>query len=161
VCLFAWMQYHRRPEQELDPLEIRVTGNNESTHMSAGNLTQILSKNSTHLTCWAISPAPNVSFRACSVKMLSHPKKKKKKSWAWCRTPLIPALGRQRQVDFWVWDQRGLQSEFQDSQDYRETLSQKTKKRAREMAQWLRALTAFPEVLSSIPRNHMVAHNHL
>jgi hypothetical protein len=33
--------------------------------------------------------------------------------------------------------------------------------RAREMAQQLRALTALPEVLSSIPSNHMVAHNHL
>jgi hypothetical protein len=32
---------------------------------------------------------------------------------------------------------------------------------AGEMAQWLRALTAPPEVLSSIPSNHMVAHNHL
>jgi hypothetical protein len=30
-----------------------------------------------------------------------------------------------------------------------------------EMAQWLRALTALPKVLSSIPSNHMVAHNHL
>jgi hypothetical protein len=29
------------------------------------------------------------------------------------------------------------------------------------MAQWLRALTALPENLSSIPSNHMVAHNHL
>jgi L-2-hydroxyglutarate oxidase LhgO len=29
------------------------------------------------------------------------------------------------------------------------------------MAQRLRALTALPEVLSSIPSNHMVAHNHL
>jgi hypothetical protein len=29
------------------------------------------------------------------------------------------------------------------------------------MAQQLRALTALPEVLSSIPRNHMVAHSHL
>jgi hypothetical protein len=29
------------------------------------------------------------------------------------------------------------------------------------MAQGLRALTALPEVLSSIPSNHMVAHNHL
>jgi hypothetical protein len=29
------------------------------------------------------------------------------------------------------------------------------------IAQWLRALTALPEVLSSIPSNHMVAHNHL
>jgi hypothetical protein len=35
-------------------------------------------------------------------------------------------------------------------------------KRSGEMAQlWLRALTALPEVLSSIPSNHMVAHNHL
>jgi hypothetical protein len=30
-----------------------------------------------------------------------------------------------------------------------------------EMAQQLRALTALPEVLSSIPSNHMVAHSHL
>jgi hypothetical protein len=29
------------------------------------------------------------------------------------------------------------------------------------MAQWLRALTAIQEVLSSIPSNHMVAYNHL
>ena len=37
----------------------------------------------------------------------------------------------------------------------------KIKIRAGEMAQWLRALAALPKVLSSIPRNHMVAHNHL
>jgi hypothetical protein len=30
-----------------------------------------------------------------------------------------------------------------------------------EMAQQLRALAALPVVLSSTPRNHMVAHNHL
>jgi hypothetical protein len=35
----------------------------------------------------------------------------------WC-TPVIPVLGRQRQVDFWVQGQPGLQSEFQDSQGY-------------------------------------------
>jgi hypothetical protein len=29
------------------------------------------------------------------------------------------------------------------------------------MVQWLRALTALLEVLSSIPSDHMVAHNHL
>jgi hypothetical protein len=34
--------------------------------------------------------------------------------------PLIQALGRQGQADFWVWGQSGLQSEFQDSQDYTE-----------------------------------------
>ena len=32
---------------------------------------------------------------------------------------------------------------------------------AGEMVQQLRALTALPEILSSIPRNFMVAHNHL
>jgi hypothetical protein len=32
---------------------------------------------------------------------------------------------------------------------------------AGEMAQWLKALTLLPEVLSSIPSSHMVAHNHL
>jgi hypothetical protein len=32
---------------------------------------------------------------------------------------------------------------------------------AGEMAQQLRALTALPKVLSLIPSNHMVAHNHL
>jgi hypothetical protein len=38
----------------------------------------------------------------------------------WWRTPLIPALRRQRQADFWVRGQPGLQSEFQDSQGYTE-----------------------------------------
>jgi hypothetical protein len=32
--------------------------------------------------------------------------------------PLIPALRKQRQVDFWVRGQPGLQSEFQNSQGY-------------------------------------------
>jgi hypothetical protein len=32
---------------------------------------------------------------------------------------------------------------------------------AGEMAQWLRALTALPEAMSSNPSNHMVTHNHL
>jgi hypothetical protein len=35
-------------------------------------------------------------------------------------TPLVPALRRQRQVDFRVQGQPGLQSEFQDSQGYTE-----------------------------------------
>jgi hypothetical protein len=30
----------------------------------------------------------------------------------------------------------------------------------RKMDQWLRALTARPKVLRSIPSNHVVAHNH-
>jgi hypothetical protein len=38
----------------------------------------------------------------------------------WWGMPLIPALRRQRQVDFWVRGQPGLQSEFKDSQGYTE-----------------------------------------
>lgn len=37
----------------------------------------------------------------------------------------------------------------------------KTSQGAGEMAQWFRALTALPDVLSSIPSNQMVAQNHL
>jgi hypothetical protein len=50
------------------------------------------------------------------------PKKEQYKNFcrAWWHTPLIPALGRQTQVDFWVRGQPGLQSEFQDSQGYTE-----------------------------------------
>ena len=44
---------------------------------------------------------------------------------------------------------------------HKETLSKKLKHRAGEMVQRLRALDVLPEVLSSIPSNHMVAHNHL
>jgi hypothetical protein len=41
-------------------------------------------------------------------------------SQAWWHMPLVPALGRQRQVDLCVRGQPGLQSEFQDSQGYTE-----------------------------------------
>ena len=59
------------------------------------------------------------------VFFLSLSRKKKVKwkiqtRWAWWCTPLIPALGRQRQADFWVQGQPVLQSEFQDSQGYTE-----------------------------------------
>jgi hypothetical protein len=61
--------------------------------------------------------------------------KKPASSRAWWRTPLIPALGRQRQADFWVRGQPGLQSEFQDSQGYTEKPcleKQKTKNKTKK-----------------------------
>jgi hypothetical protein len=53
-------------------------------------------------------------------------------SQAWWYTLLIPALGRQRQADFWVWGQPGLQSEFQDSQGYTEKPCLEKKKKRKE-----------------------------
>jgi hypothetical protein len=93
----------------------------------------------------------------------------KRKPWAWWRMPLIPALRRQRQADFWVRGQPGLQSEFQDSQGYTEkpclkkqnkTKQNKTKQNsifsgAREMAQQLRTdcLSRGPEFNSQQPHS--------
>jgi hypothetical protein len=46
---------------------------------------------------------------------------------------LIPALGRQRQADFLVRGQPGLQSEFQDNQGYTEKpCLKKPKKKKKE-----------------------------
>jgi hypothetical protein len=58
--------------------------------------------------------------------------KKLSSSRAWWRTPLIPALGRQRQVDFWVRGQPGLQSELQDSQGYTKKPSRKNKNKNKQ-----------------------------
>ena len=42
--------------------------------------------------------------------------------------PLIEAFGKKSQSDFWVYGQHGLQSEFQDSQDYTEKYCLKNSK---------------------------------
>jgi hypothetical protein len=61
--------------------------------------------------------------------------------------PLIPALGRQRQADFLVRGQPGLQSEFQDSQGYTvKPFSQNKRKqsiesRVGEAVQWYLPVT--------------------
>jgi hypothetical protein len=47
---------------------------------------------------------------------------------------LIPALRRQRQADFWVPGQPGLQNEFQDSQGYsQKPCLEKPKKKKKEI----------------------------
>jgi hypothetical protein len=75
----------------------------------------------------------------------------------WWRTPLIPALGRQRQADFRVSGQPGLQSESQDSQGYTEKpclkkqkqkqkQKQKKKGRKKEMAVITHQLFKHPKI---------------
>jgi hypothetical protein len=55
----------------------------------------------------------------CYTEKLSF--KRPNQSRAWWHTPLIPALGRQRQVNFEASLVYGLQCEFQDSQTARTT----------------------------------------
>jgi hypothetical protein len=89
--------------------------------------------------------------------------------------PLIPAPGKQRHVDLCEFE-ASVQSKFQDIQGdpatqrnpvskskkaNKQLKNKKEEKGTGEMAQQLRALGALPEVLSSIPSNHTVAHNHL
>jgi hypothetical protein len=50
---------------------------------------------------------------------------------------------------------------YMQANTYAHKITKKERKGAEEMAQWLRAPTALPEVMSSIPSNHMVAHNYL
>jgi hypothetical protein len=63
-----------------------------------------------------------MSTISMNMKKLSHMKIFKINIWAgqWCRMTLIPALGRQRQADFWVRGHPGLQSKFLDNQGYTE-----------------------------------------
>jgi hypothetical protein len=71
--------------------------------------------------------------------------------------PLIPALGRQSQV------YRMSSKTARTTQRNPVSKNKKTKQNKGEaQAQQLRVLTAaLPEVLTSIPSNHMVTHNHL
>ena len=56
----------------------------------------------------------------------------------WWHMPLIPALGRQKQVDFWVQGQPGLQSEFQESQGYTEKPCLKNKQTNKSILNYTR-----------------------
>jgi hypothetical protein len=74
---------------------------------------------------WQKGKSPIILFKNlfyCTACSLIFPLNKTNKSSffsrAWWRMPSIPALGRQRQADFWVRGQPGLQSEFQVSQGY-------------------------------------------
>jgi hypothetical protein len=64
--------------------------------------------------------------------------------------PLIPALGKQRQADFWVQGQPGLQSEFQDSQDYTEKpCLEKTKNQKKKILKYTMFCLSLGTVLLS------------
>jgi hypothetical protein len=69
---------------------------------------------------------------------------------------LIPAKCRR----VWFWKKVLLSSQGEETSFWCKILVRNTT-RAGEMTQQLRTLTALPKVLSSIPSNHMVAHNHL
>jgi hypothetical protein len=75
--------------------------------------------------------------------------------WWWCM-PLIPAPGRQRQADFRVRGQSGLQSEFQDNQDYSEKpcLKKKKKPKNKKQKQKQNKKRHLPYLSKNISREH-------
>jgi hypothetical protein len=80
---------------------------------------------------------------------------------AWCCTALIPALGRQRQADFWVRGQPGLQSEFQDSQGYTEKpCLEKTNKQTNKQKKNKKHHGCIPLIacFKRLPNLHRTAH---
>ena len=58
-----------------------------------------------------------------------------------------------------VW--KGVRRNNKRAVGRKEDEIKKIKSGAGKMAQWLRVLLVLPKVLSSMPSNHMVAHNHL
>jgi hypothetical protein len=68
---------------------------------------------------------------------------------AWWHTPLIPALRRQRQADFWVQGQPGLQSEFQNSQGYTEKPYLEKQTNKQKPNKQVSLLPSLPDFLSS------------
>jgi hypothetical protein len=62
---------------------------------------------------------PSKTYGQYKLGLVGYFKNNNKDGWWWC-TSLNPALGRQRQLDFRVQGQSGLQSEYQDSQGYTE-----------------------------------------
>jgi hypothetical protein len=77
---------------------------------------------------------------------------KKIQSRAWWRTPLIPALGRQRQMDFCVRGQPGLQSELQDSQGYTEKFCLKKPKEKKKPTKKFRSQKLSSKTLIFTPK---------
>jgi 1,2-phenylacetyl-CoA epoxidase PaaB subunit len=76
--------------------------------------------------------------------------------------PLIPVLRRQRQADFWVQGQSGLQSEFQDSQNYTEKLClEKQNKTKQNQKRKKERFVDLSDVKGSVSSPHVVAHNNL
>jgi hypothetical protein len=99
-------------------------------------------------------PAPCATRTAQSLRILIS-------SRAWWRTPLIPALRRQRQVNFWVGGQPGLQSEFQDSQGYTEKpCLKKQNKTKQNKTKNPRILTSLAKDLSWGPRPILATYTH-
>jgi hypothetical protein len=75
-----------------------------------------------------------------------------------------PCLQKKRKKRIVIKPLKRKEKEKEKEKKRKEKKKKEEKKKRpcwREMAQWLRALSALLEVMSSIPSNHMVAHSRL
>ena len=75
--------------------------------------------------------------------------------------PLIPVSTSQKQKQADVCEFKASLVYIGNISRIARAKQRNTASGTREMAQWLRAPTALPEVLGSTPSNHMVVHNYV
>jgi hypothetical protein len=120
ICLYNNIHYFYIPPRNVLPIKVNdsVIIIRESKRMGGKGVANVSAK-------WQIMGPSEQPLR-----LWKRIFKNELEAGQWWRMPLIPALGRQRQVDFWVQGQPGLQSEFQDSQGYTEKPCLKKKKKS-------------------------------
>ena len=107
--------------------------------------------------CALLRPSSSV---ACQIDELVMKQEQKGKAWTkvkparrgWWRTPLIPKLRKQRQVDLlWVWGQPDLYSEFQDIPNCIKRLYPKTNKQTKTTPTKKKKKQSLPQIQAKLP----------
>jgi hypothetical protein len=156
MCAVSW----ERAKKDISRLRL-VLDRFMNHYMGAGNQTLTPEENPALLTtvqtglndghrCWKI-----LDSKFCLLRGQMH-------AGQWWPTPLIPALGRQRQADFWVRGQPGLQREFQIKGHKEKPCLRERKKKKKSNECWVAVVPGLHrEILVSKTRTKIVKNSAL